>query len=133
MRGIPIRHGAIRGPAGEDVGFEQSLSKRLCELLFAPRMRNPARKAFAFGMYAGISKPVVFISGLDGPARWGNGCGTEAAAAAAAVFAMVIGVKFDSGETIPATVFSAGSAARQHVLQKAMYSDGLPSVNSRGW
>jgi hypothetical protein len=74
MRGILIwRHagGAGRRPAGEDVSFEQPLSKGLCKSLFAPKMRNLARKVF--GMYAdaarGISREtsviITVISGLS--------------------------------------------------------------------
>jgi hypothetical protein len=120
MRGILIwRHagGAGRRPAGEDVSFEQPLSKRLCKSLFAPKMRNLARKVF--GMYAapGISRDtlVTIISGLrlDVAIRSRRGGGGTPWAALFAV--VVVGVKFDSAKTIPATVFSPSFAPR-HVL-----------------
>jgi hypothetical protein len=72
MRGILIRRhagGVGRRPAGEDVSFEQPLSKRLCKSLFAPKMNNLARKAF--GLYAaprgisGDSLVITVISGLS--------------------------------------------------------------------
>jgi hypothetical protein len=114
--GVPIRYGPRGGgPAGEDVGFEQPLSERLCELLFAPRMRNSAGGAFVY--YAGIISRDAFeliVSGLGVATRRGNGCGTGTGTGTAANFAAVVGIELDSGEAIPATVFSAGSAARRH-------------------
>jgi hypothetical protein len=72
MRGILIRRrarGAGRRPAGEDVSFEQPLSKRLWESLFAPKMRNLARFARkVFGPYAalGISRDTLVITVVSG-------------------------------------------------------------------
>jgi hypothetical protein len=109
---VAIRRGARRRrPAGEDVGFEQPLSERLCKLLFvAPMMWSHPTAGGMFGLYAarGIaSRGMLVISALDVAIRRGKRCGTVAT---------VVGIKVNSGKTIPATVFSADSAARRHVL-----------------
>jgi hypothetical protein len=69
MRGILIRRhagGAGRRPAGEDVSFEQPLSKGLCKSLFAPKMRNLASGLYAArGMSRDTSSAITVISGLS--------------------------------------------------------------------
>jgi len=71
MRGILTRRhagGAGRRPAGEDVGFEQPLSKRLCKSPFAAKMGNLAIKVF--GLYAallpGISRDTLVTMAISG-------------------------------------------------------------------
>jgi hypothetical protein len=111
MRGIPNGCGARRSPAGEDVGFEQPLPKRLRgKLLLSAKVRFPASDAF--GLYAGKSRDaLVVISDLDLVIARGR-CGIAIHAMASLIVTGGLG----RGWTIPAIVFSANPAQARHVL-----------------